>query len=525
MAINLGLKTNQNFYCSFPVKNSTPLQGELKLSWGKFIELDYTAGCHPTLDFDEDHILEVCVNNVEKVFLQGFDDHHEVFKAAFTGTFNAKRIVKVSFYTHDLSDLFSFDISDSKYLDDNGFLRLKFEPIQSSFTSEFGYVKFSIALTYNSKHELGKICFDYQMAINLEFDDFISIDNVEKIMYQLKQFFSTIIAHNFSFDEIAIRDDNGELGSLYFATNDEDYSSLKRHQHLLDTRYLRVKIDTLLKSFFESNAFEFNKIWSRVPPLLQLKHLLEYEVLIYGSILDKYVKYQCKDIIQPDWTFRKAYKEFLNKNELKKWLVPFFHNGDFNEVKSIRDRAAHGEMEQLPNQKVHNVLAKLKALIFFLMYRDLGLTEQEIISLLFNRGHGHFHPILRNCEFERYKLNALLPCNERIKEIQAKKGENLKFLNDKTDYLVFLKETLPSNNNVYTLLPELSERLLKRFIQERHYWRHIHDLKDMVWLMLPDILKRNKEVSFVNYLYLKTESHQKPTLIRQCFIIEDVIND
>lgn len=530
MTINLGLKTKQTLLCSFPVKNSTPLQGELKFSWGKFIELDYTASCFPKLDFDDDHVLEVLVNNVEKVFLQGFEDHHEVFKAAFTGALNSKRILKASFYTNDLSGLFSFEISTSKYLDENGVLRLKFEPIQASFMSEFGYVNFSIYLAYNSKHELGNICFDYKIVINLEFDEFISIDNIEKVMFQLKQLFSTMTAHNFSFDEITIHDDNGKSGSLYFATNDEDYEILERHKHILDTQTFRSQIDTFLKHFFYVNHFEFKNIWSRVPPLLQLKHLLEYEVLIFGSILDKYVKHKCKDVIEDDWTFRQCYKTFIKDNELKKLFTPFFTDDDFSKVLDIRDRAAHGEIEKLGNQEVNEILAKLQTLIFFLMYRDLGLNEQDITSLLFDRGHGHFHPILRSCKFDHYKVNLLLPDSEKIKEIQAKNGENLKYLKEmlsrrNTRDLIFLKEKSASGCNVYTLLPELSDRLLTVFMKERHYWKHIRHLKDRVWLMLPEELKRGNEVSYVSSIYLKTENHQKPTLIRECFIIKEVIND
>lgn len=530
MAINLELKTNQNLLCSFPVKNSTPLQGELKFSWGKFIELDYTASCFPELDFDEDHLLEVTVNNLEKVTLQGFDHHHEVFKAALTGCLNTKRILKASFYTSDLSGLFSFDISNSKYLDDNGFIRLKFEPIQASFLSEFGYVNLSMNLAYSSKHDLGKICFDYKIVINLEFDDFVSIDNIEKVMFQLKQLFSTITAHNFSFEEISIYDDKGKSGSLYFATNDEDYEPLTRHQYILDTRSLRSSLDTLLKHFFGSCSFEFKNIWSRVPPLLQLKHLLEYEVLIYGSILDKYVKHQCKELIQPEWTFRTTYKEFINKNKLKEWISPFFSSDDFDKVLKIRDRAAHGEIEELSNEVVIDALAKLKTLIFFLMYRDLSFSEQDILSFFWGNGHSHFHPIIRECKYDHHKCNRQLPLCSKVKEIQVKKGQDLNLLKEiistgKVRELIFLKDKSKSGYDEYVFLPQLSERFNEYFFKERHYWKHIRDLKDMVWLILPETLKRDNNVSYVSNLYVRIEKHQKPVLIRECFIIEKKIHD
>lgn len=106
MTIDLGLKNNQNLLCSFPVKNDKSLQGELKFLWGKLIELDYTADYFPQLDLDENFVLEVQVNNIEKMFLQSFKHGGTNFRSAFTGAANPQSIQKISFYTSDLSGVF-----------------------------------------------------------------------------------------------------------------------------------------------------------------------------------------------------------------------------------------------------------------------------------------------------------------------------------------------------------------------------------------------------------------------------------
>ncbi|TON61670.1 hypothetical protein CGH53_25215, partial [Vibrio parahaemolyticus] len=76
---------------------------------------------------------------------------------------------------------------------------------------------------------------------------------------------------------------------------------------------LRDSFQAICQSYFVDNTFIFDQIWSKTIPLFSIKNVLEYELMLYASILDKYFSYKVDQLGLDNVMLENDHAKFISR--------------------------------------------------------------------------------------------------------------------------------------------------------------------------------------------------------------------
>lgn len=455
---------------------------KIKSSKGEFIhtDIDLEYGRPPSiqlrLDKDEKNITAHPLKDTHQGdyyisdFYKKLYFNNVLFKYLFLGKANKDQIKKVYFTVPELASYFHEELDYN--LDDNANLSgsLKIEPLEARL-NDLG-LSIKIHQGYNLKSNDDHTGFSFKNIIYFSFesDTALSFQKIETLMYKSKSLLTWITGYPISIDSIEVSDGNNHA-YLYLPLvkiiKKYDVSFPKSFMH---RKFFREYFQKICTNYFEKKEI-FEDIWSRTIPLFDFTGVLEYEVMLHASILDKYFSHQVPKfhkvtsqnyseyISKIDRFFKDSddFKKILEGSDLidkieAKYLFPkkkdltlrkkqeiyfehigeenlkiFINNADFQIIKRIRDKAAHGIKDNLIDiDTVYKHLWKVKILTMYLIYLDLGIKEDDFFKIISIT----FHPIVLNCEIDKYLLD-LATGKTIFIELEQCEKEKLNTLNTK----------------------------------------------------------------------------------------------
>ncbi|MCL1127934.1 hypothetical protein [Shewanella surugensis] len=389
----------------------------------------------------------------------------KLFRYVYSGKAEITKLKKVYFTLPELAPYFNNEIS--RNLEQNGDLsgNITIEPMDATVFKDDQVIKVGLKQYYRLSNNDG-FKFTNSIILFFEFEKLITFSEIEKYLYKSKNLFTWITGFPITVSKIEVSDGDNN-GTLYIPTvkNTSEHDLSYPNSFMLSGP-LRKHFKIICESYFVKNEFEFEEIWSRTINLYNINGILEYETMLYTAILDKYCSYKVNKLnldsmldedeyaklmgklsalISSDTELVKAFSKGIQtdlsnmavlreaipnrstatfKQKVKKYLrcigknvtEVFFSNDDLHLIKGIRDRAAHGEVEQLSTDTVSNIYWKLRMLVTYLIYRDLGLSDNdflEVISFTLN-------PLVLNCNIDKFKLDTklqkgiVLPVSESV---------------------------------------------------------------------------------------------------------------
>lgn len=518
------IKLTENQKISVKVKSSKGefFNTDIILEYGRppsiqlMLEGEKNLTAHP---FKDDHHVYYYISD----FYNNYSIDNAIFKYLFYGKANKDQIKKVYFTVPELSSYFQQELNFNLDNEVNISGKLKIEPLEARIDNLGLSVK--IHQGYTLKHNDDHTGFSFQniMYFSFESDTALSFQDIENLMYKSISLLTWITGYPISPDSIEVSD--GDKNAYFYLplvkkVKKYDVSFPKSFMHI---KFFREYFQTICSNYLEKKEI-FEDIWSRTLPLFDFTGVLEYEVMLYASILDRYFSYQisklniCEDqnydsyvskveeflsnsddfktllegtdLIQKlkvknlfpkaeDRTFiqkQKAYFRHLGEDKLN----IFIKKGDFFNIKSIRDRAAHGSKEKLDTDTVYKYLWKVKILTMYFIYIDLGIKEDDFFKMVSIT----FHPIAMNCEIDKYLLDIATDTTILIKLEQGEK-EKLNKLNTKINVFNRQKDSYFFNSEFSQMASDyfsgdvITEIDLSRFYSHEKYVQSLINQKDI----------------------------------------------
>lgn len=265
----------------------------------------------------------------------------------------------------------------------------------------------------------------------------IELEEAENLAYRVKSFFSLLLAAPLSIESAWLLSEEGKKKKpFYFSTPGDNPAPYGKTIECL-INPVRILKDIGWKSLFD-NYFSpekkerFENIWGRLPYLFSYPGTWDYKILGYVSILDSYCnefsskngrrleKAQYKrlknDLVSvvdkysvelgDDFkevfdsfkvgisgirntnlpTFREKYDFMIEKIDKDIRQIIAFRPDEFSVIKKIRDSAAHGlPIETRDGRDISyefGLKDKLLVLLFYLVYRDFGISAVEYAKSL-----------------------------------------------------------------------------------------------------------------------------------------------
>ncbi|WP_394157629.1 ApeA N-terminal domain 1-containing protein [Vibrio campbellii] len=444
----------------------------VKLDDGRYAILTLERGRYPKLDcanefdsFISQDIDEVVVHDYvsggkSTFYLSGrhnssYDD--ELFDHVYTGDANRKKITQVSFIMPQLSVYFNHEIKRRFEESGDMLAQTHIESLNAELINSKSIKSVDI---FQSKHlkdnDYGDgFVFTSTLDINFTYDAPVSMSEISKLRFKVINLFTWIFGTSSYLTRIDLFDEDSNKGYLYVPTHKaKETEKVSQPYPFMPADQLRASFQAICQSYFVENSFVFDEIWAKTIPLFSIKNVLEYELMLYASILDKYFSYKVDQHelsnVMPQNDYAKLISRLANvaeneplitdaidkgsivniANEVTlKRLIPnsnattfnkkakiylryigktvsdvFINDKDFYQIKEIRDRAAHGEMEVLHTQQVYLFLNKIKMLTMYLIYRDLGISDHSFLELLCLP----FHEIKQGCVQDTFKRDVAL---------------------------------------------------------------------------------------------------------------------
>ncbi|EGM77964.1 hypothetical protein Rhein_1910 [Rheinheimera sp. A13L] len=371
-----------------------------------------------------------------------------------------------------------------------------------------------------------------------EFEKALTFNEIENYLYKSQNLFTWITGFPIKVSKIEVSDGENR-GTLYIPTvKDTSVHDLSHPNSFMLVKHLREHFVKICESYFERNTFEFENIWSRTIPLYNFNGVLEYETMLYAAILDKYCSHKVEELdldtklAQGEYTelthkisaliaadedlvktfskgilanlrdvdvLRKVFPNNSNATfiqKVKKYLnhigkhvtEVFLSNSDLHPIKEVRDRAAHGEIEKLTTDYVSELYWKLRMLVTYLIYRDLGISDDDFLKII---SFTH-NPLALNCYMDKFKLD-----NKLNKAIVLQVSESV-FNELSSTFRVYL--VLTRNNSLYEVNEEYTTKLLNYFSAENSTARKINSYEEYVQTLLENT---KLEAKYTNNAYVK----------------------
>ena len=180
----------------------------------------------------------------------------------------------------------------------------------------------------------------------------------------------------------------------------------------------------------------------------------------------------------------KTYLRYIGKT------VPdvFINDKDFYQIKEIRDRAAHGEMEVLSTQQVYLYLNKIKMLTMYMIYKDLGISDNSFLELLCMP----YHELKQGCRLDSFKRDVALS------------KANIMQVNESTFNFVKNEQGIFSfvffrDQHTYHVDKKLTRRLKEAFFGDHVTSNKFRNFEEFVQSQVSD----DKKVAYISDSYVK----------------------
>lgn len=288
--------------------------------------------------------------------------------------------------------------------------------------------------------------------------------DVINMAHQFKRFFTLLLGFPLGIKHVF--DSSGEEihQSVYFShPTEKKHRDLKPINCFVSSSYLfsNDKWAILFTHYFNKNAYEFNNIWSRLIGVFYYKGFWEYDILAHVSLLDNYVS---RHVTKTDGSIPEKMLSNLRKkmravieecqlehaisnvapkknydavfgsltrqiNQVKNTQFASFSEkfdftmrglnttikeiigfsiDDFNSLKRLRDFIAHGDNPPTVTDSditlEMSIRCKLKLLLMYWAYQDLGFSDQEFIHFLDNA----FYPVTRQANLNTHIIDKTL---------------------------------------------------------------------------------------------------------------------
>lgn len=531
---------------------------KLKIKYGKMPELSHVNKYSYFYENNEDviHVEGFTEQLAPKYRLSEAIDSgtysSKLFRYVYSGKAEITKLKKVYFTFPELAAYFNNEIS--RNLEQNGDLRgnVIIEPMEATVLKDGKVIKVGLNQDYQLAATSANDGFKFtsSMVLVFEFDNVITFSEIEKYLYKSKNLFTWITGFPIKVSKIEVSDGENR-GALYIPTiKDTSEHDLSYPNSFMLADRLRDHFVKICESYFVKNTFEFESIWSRTIPLYNFNGVLEYETMLYTAILDKYCSHKVDQLnldtkldedeyielmgklsasisgdkklvetlskgVLADLSNVKVLSEVLPnrsaatfKQKVKKYLnyigkyvtEVFFSNNDLHFIKDVRDRAAHGEVEQFTTDHVSNLYWKLRMLVIYFIYKDLGLSDDDFLKII----SFTLHPLVLNCDTDKFKLDTkldkaiALPVSEsEFSELLAKPG---------------LQLVLTRNENVYEVHKEYTVKLSDYFHVETLVDRKINRLDEYVQTLL-DNPKLTAKFTGNAYAIHRGKSHKLHSIV------------
>lgn len=516
--LELNVRTNEGEYC------------KLKIKYGHFPVLSHVSSPLYFYEHSEDviQVEDFTEQPASKYLLScainSGTQSSRLFRYVYSGKAETNKLKKVYFTFPALASYFNNEIS--RNLEPNGDLsgNVTIEPMKATVFQDEQAIKVELLQNYRLSNTSNKDGFTFTSSIALafEFKNSITFSEIEKYLYKSKSLFTWITGFPIKVSKIEVSDGkNG--GALYIPTvKDTSEHDLSYPKSFMLAERLRENFVKICESYFVGNAFEFENIWSRTIPLYNFNGVLEYETMLYTAILDKYCSHKVEQLnldtmlnedeyteltgklsalisdntelvktfskgILADFRNVKVLREALPnrstatfKQKVSKYLnhigkhvtEVFLSNSDLHSIKEVRDRAAHGEVEEFTTGEVRKIYWKLRMFVTYLIYKDLGISDDEFLKII----DFTFNPLPSNCDIDKFKLDTklnkaiVLPVSEEIfNELSSTLRAHL---------------VLARNGNLYEVHKEYTIKLLNYFSVENSTDRKIRRLDEYVQTLL-----------------------------------------
>ena len=515
---------------------------EISLEYGKPPQIQLRADIK-----DKDISVESINDNYfDTYFISDIHRHNiflpAIFKYLFIGKADKDKLNKVYFTIPELSSYFNIELNYNLDNDSNLSGNLKIPQLEAKVES-LG-LSIRVHQGYNFKENEDHTGFSFKNIIyfSYESDAYLSFQDIENLMYKTIGLLTWVTGYPVSIESVEVSDGEKD-GYLYISSVKKlkkyDTSHPKSFMHV---KALRVYFNQICNNYFDKKEI-FENIWSRTLPLFDFTGVLEYEVMLYTSILDRYFSYQYEKIkpvqnknysshILKIENFFKTNNEFKNLLEgidlidtiQAKKLFPkiknptfidkkdayfqhigednlkiFISDEDFKKIKYIRDKTAHGNKVELDTDDVLKYLWKVKILTMYFIYIDLGIKEDDFFVFISNT----LHPIPLNCEMDEYLLNLKIGKTilMNLDQVEREKTENsvtnVKVFNKKNDHYIFNLK-LSQQAHEYFLENKSTEYNPTRFYSYEKYVQHLIDQEDI-----------NLKAKYYSKAYLNGESSEE----------------
>ena len=494
---------------------------KLKIKYGKIPVLSHVSNHSYFREINEDiiQVEDFTEPLAPKYLLSGAINSRthssKFFRYVYSGKAEATKLRKVYFTFPELAAYFNNEIS--RNLEQNGDLigNVTIEPMDTTVLKDDQSIKIGLHQNYQLSNTSTKDGFQFTSSMTLifEFENAITFSEIEKYMYKSKNIFTWITGFPIKVSKIEVSDGENS-GALYIPTvRDTSEHDLSFPNSFMLANRLREHFVEICESYFVENTFEFENIWSRTIPLYNFNGVLEYEIMLYTAILDKYCSHKVEQLnldtkldedeytelmgkisamisgdselvktfskgILTDLSNTKVLRDVLPnrsaatfKQKVKKYLnhigkhvtEVFLANDDLHVIKEVRDRAAHGEVEQFTTDKVSKIYWKLRMLVTYLIYKDLGVSDDDFLKVI----SYSFNPLTVNCDIDKFKLDTklnkaiALPVSESVfNELTSKRRVHLVLTRNENLYEVHKEYTTKLSN--YFSIENSTDREIKR---------------------------------------------------------------
>ncbi|WP_413483709.1 HEPN domain-containing protein [Shewanella baltica] len=531
---------------------------KLKIKYGKTPELSHVSNHSYFYENNED-IIQVegfTEQLAPKYLLSGAINSgthsSKLFRYVYSGKAQTTKLKKVYFTFPELAAYFNNEIT--RNLELNGDLNgnVTIEPMEATVLKGEQAIKVGLHQYYRLSNTSTKDGFKFTSSMTLffEFENAITFSEIEKYLYKSKNLLTWITGFPIKVSKIEVSDGENR-GELYIPTvKDTSEHDLSYPNGFMLAHRLREHFVKICESYLVKNTFEFENIWSRTIPLYNFNGVLEYETMLYAAILDKYCSHKVGQLNLDTMLDEDEYTEQTNKlsalisgdkelvktfskgiladlsnvnllrevlpnrsastfkQKVKKYLnhigkhvtEVFLSDNDLHLIKGVRDRAAHGEVEQLTTDEVSKIYWKLRMLVTYLIYKDLGVSDDDFLKVI----SFTLNPLALNCDTDKFKLDTklnkaiVLPVSESVfSELSSK---------------IVLHLVLTRNENLYEVHKEFTTKLSKYFSVENSTDRKINSLDEYVQTLLDN---PNLEAKYTGNAYIthKRKSHKLHSII------------
>ncbi len=372
---------------------------------------------------------------------------------------------------------------------------------------------------------------EYRTNDKFEFYDIVSFS------HDLSMIFTYLTGYECYPMHIWVSDDNSYYRSLYKPVPTiRDINIVTSHEFIFKFKDLCEKNDfsKIFTNYYSNERFiKFKKLYSRFYYLYSSQNEWEYELLGYLSVFEKSIsniqKYKYidieikKNIIDTvknslltefkknrniDYepieksvlnykekltyqkkhflTFREKYLVWIENLDQTLNSIFSFDEREFKIIKKLRDDIAHSnsiDYSDYDISKIFEIIEKMKLILLYLIYTDLGFDLKRIISNL----HSTMNPILRKSNIDKV---ALKRASGRIPFIKINNHDFKYFAEHNLMYLVVEKKTENTDIN-YLINKSFTENVNNSWINDDG--KQFHNIRDF----LKDLYKPNNiEINF-----------------------------